>query len=283
MFFWPTNWFCLLNLYIICYTNNYCQQLFDYLSFEELVVNLCGSITNIPCFNSRAEFWAILFWLLIILSQISIISSWYARSSTVPLIFLKKCALKILGSDWALSKSSFMLFSEIWFFILVVGTWKTLTLLLLLTALKNKTESVIIDFPMTTCLPAKHLIVPPVSSTTLLPWLAAKKSQSIWMSVSACNHGNAAAMYRFLNWLDRLSDQIWTVFRLSINKLWRIFLTKRRINCLECETPLILQLLGGTCFFAKSSCKYSSLGFHPMCWLNFILVKSWVILCKIDL
>ena len=55
------------------------------------------------------------------------------------------------------------------FFISGVGTWKTLTLILLLTALKNETESLIIDFPVTTCLPAKRLIVPPMLSTVSLP------------------------------------------------------------------------------------------------------------------
>ena len=88
----------------------------------------------------------------------------------MPLVLLKKCALKIPGSDWALSKSS--LCSSLRFdflFQLLVGTWKTLTLLLLLTALKNETESVIIDFPVTTHLPAKRLIVPLIPSTVPLP------------------------------------------------------------------------------------------------------------------
>ena len=124
-----------------------------------------------------------------------------------------------------------MLFSEIWFFISAVGTWKTLTLLLLLTALKNETESVIIDFSLTTRLPAKRVTVPPMLSTVPLLWLAAKKFQSIWMSVSAY-----VPMYQFLNWLDGLSDTIWAVLKLSINKLWRIFLTKSTIHCLEWET-----------------------------------------------
>ena len=88
----------------------------------------------------------------------------------MPLVLLKKCALKIPGSDWALSKSS--LCSSLRFDFLfqqLVGTWKTLTLLLLLTALKNETESVIIDFPVTTHLPAKRLIVPLIPSTVPLP------------------------------------------------------------------------------------------------------------------
>ena len=133
--------FYILHLYIICYTNNYSQQLFDYLSFWGACCKFVWDNNKHIGFNSRAEFWGILFWLSIILSQISIVLSWYPRSSTVPSVFLKKCALKIPGSNWALSKSSFMFFFEIWFFISAVGTWKTLALLLLLTALKNETVS----------------------------------------------------------------------------------------------------------------------------------------------
>ena len=107
--------FCILHLYIICYTNNYSQQLFDYLSFWGACCKFVWDNNKHLGFNSRAEFWGILFWLSIILSQISIILSWYPRSSTVPSVFLKKCALKVPGSDWALSKSFFMFFFEIWF------------------------------------------------------------------------------------------------------------------------------------------------------------------------
>ena len=169
-----------------------------------------------------------------------------------PLVFLKKFALKIPGSDWALSESSFMPFSKIWFFILAVGMWKTVTLLLLLTALKSEMESVINDLPVTTCLPVKHLIVPPVLSLEPLPWLTAKMFQSICISVSACSHGNAAAIYQFLNWL-RLSDQIWTVFTLFLHKLWRIFLTKTRIHCLECETSSDTTTAGWYLFFCHKA------------------------------
>ena len=105
-------WICTLSVTSIITASNFLTV----WVFEELVANFYGTITNIPCFNSRAEFWGILFWLLIILSWIWIISSWYAQSLIVPLV---------LGSDWALSKSPFMLFSEIWFFISAVGTWKT--------------------------------------------------------------------------------------------------------------------------------------------------------------
>ena len=163
-------WICTLSVTPIITASNF----LTIWVFEELVANLCGTITNIPYFNSKVEFWGILFWLSV-LSWILIISSQYAWSLTVPLVLLKKCALKIPGSDWALSKSS--LCSSLRFdflFQLLVGTWKTLTLLLLLTALKNETESVIIDFPVTTHLPAKRLIVPLIPSTVPLPWLAAK-------------------------------------------------------------------------------------------------------------
>ena len=92
-------WICTLSVTPIITASNF----LTIWVFEELVANLYGIITNIPCFNSRAEFWGILFWLSIIVSRISIILSRYAWSSTVPLVFLKKYALKIPGSDWALS------------------------------------------------------------------------------------------------------------------------------------------------------------------------------------
>ena len=129
-------------------------------------------------------------------------------------------------------------------------------------------QSVIINFSVTTRLPAKHLIMPPMPSTVSLPWLAAKKFQSIWLPVSACSHGNAAAMYRFLNWLDGPSDQIWIVFTLSINKLWRIFLTKTRIHCLEWETSSDTTTAGWHSFFCHKAVPSFSSTVSSLDWIQ---------------